>query len=174
MLLLVGCNQNTSCNPHRAAQSLPGPPGSSSLFLFLLAATSLASWGQPWGQAGLGTWGQSPPPREISRCLATRWLCLGAQCLESACTDVFFVFGKTGTPWSTSWVGAPLRCYSRVLHSLNLIFAALVCASRVGERSLYIRIISCISMSHVLTVQRSLCGKKLRRKYDGLVVYCVV
>lgn len=43
-------------------RSLPGPPGSSSLCLFLVAATSLASWGQPWWRAG--GWaleGQSPP-----------------------------------------------------------------------------------------------------------------
>ena len=31
--------------------------------------------------------------------------CLGAQCLESAWHADAFVFGKTGTPWSTSWVG---------------------------------------------------------------------
>lgn len=43
-------------------RSLPGPPGSSSLCLFLVAATSLVSWGQPWWRAG--GWaleGQSPP-----------------------------------------------------------------------------------------------------------------
>ena len=37
---------------------------------------------------------------------ACTWVpCLGTQCLESAWHADAFVFGKTGTPWSTSWVG---------------------------------------------------------------------
>lgn len=82
--------------------------------------------------------------------------CLGAQCLESAWHADVFVFGKTGTPWSTSWVGGtPEVLLLGFCTAWISDFFLRSCVCEVGlEGSLYIRIVPAFSVSMCRQVQK--------------------
>ena len=150
--LLVDCNRNTSCKHHRAAQKFAWAAQRFCLCLSLLAATSLGRGDNPGDE--LEAWhfrDSHPSPAEgPRRCLRhARGFLVLVPCLESAWHADAFAFGKTGTPWSTIWVGGTpeVLLLGFCTAWISDFFPALCVGGGVGVGSLYVKIVPAFSVS---------------------------
>ena len=133
-------------------RSLPGLPSGS-----VCACLSLLP--QAWGRGDnpgdeLEAWhfrDSHPSPAEgPRRCLRhARGFLVLVPCLESAWHADAFAFGKTGTPWSTIWVGGTpeVLLLGFCTAWISDFFPALCVGGGVGVGSLYVKIVPAFSVS---------------------------